>query len=115
MSLIGLLTVIILILSLALLAMKMIPVYMRNHTIRTVIEGMQDEPGITKMSPGNIKKMVMRRLDINSVYDFDRKTLSVKKVKGYYNIIVEYEVRQDVMGNVDLVMSFNEISKIPLR
>lgn len=115
MSFIGLLTVIILIISMALLAMKMVPVYLRNHTIRNVIEGMKDVPGVSQMSSRKIKQLVLRRLDINSVYDFDNSTLSVQKVQGHHVIKAEYEVRQDVIGNVDIVMSFNEVAKVPLR
>ena len=115
MSLIGLLTVVFLIISFALIAMKLVPLYMRNHTIKSVMAGMTDAPGVTKMSTRKIKQSILRRLDINSIYEFDRKTLTVKKVKGYFELRAEYEVREPIVGNIDVVLSFKELTKIPIR
>ena len=115
MSMIGMLIVIMLIIGFALLAMKLTPIYIRNNSIKTILEGMSDTPGITKMTPKKIKKMIIRRIDINSIYDFDNKTLTVKKVKGYFVLKAEYEVREHLVGNVDVVLSFKEKTEIPIR
>ncbi|MBU0499502.1 MAG: DUF4845 domain-containing protein [Gammaproteobacteria bacterium] len=115
MSLIGFLIVVALVIFTALLAMKLGPYYLRHNTIKSVLDGIRDEPGITKMAPGQIKDMVMRRLDINSVYNFDRKSLNVTKDKGFYVIAVDYEVREHVVGNADALLTFKDKTEIPIQ
>ena len=50
---------------------------------------------------------------INSVYEFDRDSLKFKKEKFGTRILVDYEIRKPVAGNVAIVMTFSESALIP--
>ena len=60
------------------------------------------------MTPGEMKKSFMKRLKINSVYEFDRDWIKIKKEKFGTKISVDYEVRRPVAGNVSILMTFSE-------
>jgi hypothetical protein len=56
----------------------------------------------------------MARLKINSVYDFNPKNIVIKKGLNSYLVDVSYEVREPVLGNVDIVVSFsNQVEITP--
>ena len=110
----GVLVVVVMIVAMALTAMKLIPTYIRHSSIKTVMRNFKEEPGVTKMHPKKIKQMALNRLDINSVYDFDPKTLEVKREKKYIVLSTDYEVRKNMVANIDVVVKFSERVEIPI-
>lgn len=108
MTLTGWMTVIALILFFALLGMKIIPIYLENLTVKDVIESLKDEPLITKKSRVQVRDMVMKRLDINGVYDLKKEHVTVKKSPGVMKVDVSYTVQKKLAGNMDILVSFSE-------
>jgi hypothetical protein len=92
---------------LGLIALKLIPIYLQAFNISTVVTQLPDEPFIGDKGPAEIRKSLMARLKINSVYDFDPKNIVIKKGLNTYLVDVSYEVREPVLGNVDIVVSFS--------
>lgn len=108
MTLTGWMTVVALILFFALLGMKIIPIYLENLTVKDVIESLKDEPLITKKSSVQVRDMVMKRLDINGVYDLKKEHVTVKKSPGVMKVDVTYTVQKKLAGNMDILISFSE-------
>lgn len=108
MTAIGWLIVLLLIAFFALLGMKIGPIYMENYTVKAVIKSMKQEPRITQESAIKVKDMVMRRLDINGVYDIKSSHVTVKKIPGLMTIEIKYKVQKPVIGNLDVVATFAE-------
>jgi hypothetical protein len=104
----GWLTVLFLIGFFAFLAIKLIPIYLEHYSIKTVIESLNEEPMITKKSPAEVRKMVVKKLKINSVYDFKKEYLKIKKAGGVMTVSVVYDVREPMIGNVDILVAFEE-------
>ncbi|MCB1800504.1 MAG: DUF4845 domain-containing protein [Gammaproteobacteria bacterium] len=95
-----------------LIGIKMVPTYLENYSIRQVLKNMENDRAVRKMTPGEVRQSFIKRLKINSVYNFDRDTLKIKKEKTGTSIEVDYEVRKPVAGNVAVVMSFKESAHI---
>ena len=89
-----------------LLGIKMIPSYMQFHSIGNILESLESDDALDHTNPRAIRKGIERRFDINGIYDFDSKNITIKKSKEGTNVQVEYEVREEVAGNVDVIMSF---------
>ena len=96
-----------------LIGIKMVPTYLENYSIRQVLENMENDRKVRKMTPAEMKKSFMKRLKINSVYEFDRKWIKVKKEKFGVRFSVDYEIRKPVAGNVSIVMAFSESALFP--
>jgi len=92
---------------LGLIALKLIPIYLQAFNISTVVKQLPDEPFIGDKGPAEIRKSLMARLKINSVYDFDPNNIVIKKGLNTYLVDVSYEVREPVLANVDIVVSFS--------
>ncbi len=96
-----------------LIGIKMVPTYLENYSIKQVLKHMEDDREVRKMSPMEMKKSFIKRLKINSVYEFDRDAIKIKKEKFGTSFTVDYEVRKPVAGNVSIVMVFSESALIP--
>jgi hypothetical protein len=87
----------------------MVPTYLENYSIKQVLANMQNDRTVRKMTPQEMRESFMKRIKINSVYEFDRKWITIKKEKsGGTRFAVDYEIRKPVAGNVSIVMAFSD-------
>jgi len=96
-----------------LVGIKMVPTYLENYSIKQVLENMENDRKVRSMSPAEMKKSFFKRLKINSVYEFDRNAIKIKKEKFGTRFALDYEIRKPVAGNVAIVMTFSESALIP--
>ena len=95
-----------------LIGIKMVPTYLENYSIKQVLANMENDRIVRTMSAGEMKKSFLKRLKINSVYEFDRNSITIKKEKFGTKFSVDYEIRKPVAGNVSIVMEFSESAMI---
>ena len=91
-----------------LLGVRMVPSYLEFHSMSEVLENIKDDPKYRQAPPKELRKIFNRRIDINGIYDFDQKNLKIDRSKGKTSMILDYEVRKPVAGNVEVVMSFHK-------
>ena len=92
-----------------LLGVKMVPTYMEYQSMSTILENIQNDPKLKKATPAQLRGIFLRRIDINGIYDFDDKNnLKISRAKGETSMILDYEVRKPVAGNVQVVMLFHK-------
>lgn len=108
-TMIGWLVILSLIIGGALLFMKIFPIYSRNFSIKNSISSVVKKPGIASESPAKIVEAVMKQIDINGIYNFDKTDLKVQKTRNGVEIRAEYEVRENIVGNLDVLVSFDEV------
>ena len=96
-----------------LIGIKMVPTYLESYSIQQVLKNMENDRTVRKMTPHEMKKSFFKRLKINSVYEFDKDWLKIKKEKFGTKIMVDYEIRKPVAGNVSIVMDFTASALIP--
>jgi predicted membrane protein len=95
-----------------LIGIKMVPTYLENYSVKQVLLAMENDRTVRKMSANEMKKNFMKRLKINSVYEFDRSWIKIKKEKFGTRISVDYEIRKPVAGNVSILMVFSDSALI---
>ena len=112
---IGWVLVFLLIAFFALITLKLFPIYLKSFSVGSVISDLKNEPAIGTMTSREITSIVMKRLDINLVTDVDADDIYVEKVGDTMTISADYEVRKSMLGNVDIVVSFNKSVEVPAR
>ena len=112
---IGWVVVFLLIAFFALIALKLVPVYLESFSVGSVISDLKDEPGIGAMTSREITTIVKRRLDVNMVSGLDTDDIYIERMGNTKKIIADYEVRKSMLGNVDIVVSFNKSVEVPAR
>ena len=112
---IGWVLVFLLIAFFALITLKLFPIYLKSFSVGSVISDLKDEPGISTMTSRQIISLVEKRLDVNMVTDVGANDIYVGKVGNTMTISADYEVRKSILGNVDIVVSFNKSVEVPAR
>ena len=97
------------------LAMNIAPVYMTDSTVAGILENLAEDPKIKGLSAKDVKLLIMKRLRINSIYDFDTSAIKVKKGRGVTLVTIEYEPRGALVGNLEFIVSFKHEVSIPSR
>ena len=96
-----------------LIGIKMVPTYLENYSIKQVLANMESDRKVRTMSPAEMKKSFLKRLKINSVYEFERNSIKIKKEQLGTRFAVDYEIRKPIAGNVSIVMEFSDSALIP--
>ena len=61
------------------------------------------------MSREDLRESLKKRFKVNSLRDFElREILTIEREKGVTTLMVEYERREPIVANVDVVLSFSE-------
>ena len=89
-----------------LLGIKMVPNYIEYNSVSNVLESLKDDSSMANAQPREIRQTISKRFNINSIYDFDPDNITIKKSKEGLKVTADYEVREEVAGNVSVVMSF---------
>jgi len=93
----------------ATIALTLIPIYIEHYSVKHVLAQFENDRDLAKKSTGELRALMHKRLKINGVYGFDvKENLKVERDKDRVTVRVLYEVRRPVMGNVDLVVHFDD-------
>ena len=89
------------------IGMKLFPMYQEYYAVRSAMKSLAKEPGVGNMEPRRIQEMFFKRLYIN--YSENVKPADVKfdRIDGGWNMKVYYEVRREMIGNLDVVGKFD--------
>ena len=61
----------------------------------------------------DIKKLIQKRFDINNIRTIDvKKTVDIQQRGGVTLVTVKYNVQQNMAGNLDVLVRFNNSIKI---
>jgi hypothetical protein len=63
---------------------------------------------ITQRSKAEVMKMIMKRLNINGIRDLKRDQVNINKSGGVMTVNIAYSVRKNMLGNVDVIVSFDD-------
>src|SRR5690554_7921825 len=85
------------------LAIKIGPAYIDDITIQEALESLEGTEGLEQMGPAQVRTLINKRLSVNNVRGFDAKNITVEKNGEFVVIKVDYEVRNNIIGNVDSI------------
>ncbi len=111
---IGWLGIIALFMMFVLLMLKLIPIYLDSFKVGSILEDIENEPGIASMTPVMITETILKRLDINMVSDVEKDDIYIDRLKNSMQVEIDYEVRKNLAGNVDIVVHFQKSIDIPV-
>jgi hypothetical protein len=97
------------------IAMNVIPVYMTDSSVKEVIEGLPNDSTAQNASVQQLKGIVAKRLSINSIYTVKPEHITIKKGRGENIVIIDYEPRGKLIGNLEYIVHFNHEARIPTR
>lgn len=91
-----------------LVTLRLVPLYLEYSKVASVLESLQNEPGITRQTKADVQRLIGRRFEINDVRNLDPKIAEVESRSGRLTVTMDYERRTNMVGNIDLVVRFNK-------
>jgi hypothetical protein len=99
----------------AVIAMNVIPVYMTDSSVKSIMEELPNDAKARDATVNELKILVAKRLKINSVYSIKPESIKVVKGRDENIVTIEYEPRGKLVGNLDYIVSFKHEARIPTR
>jgi hypothetical protein len=92
-----------------LLVLKIGPIYYDNSLVKSSIAGLKEEPSLMTMSKHEITSSLEKRFDVSYVKDVTANDVIVtKRGKGYLKVVLDYEVVENIAGNLDVLVTFSD-------
>lgn len=95
------------------IAMQVIPVYLTDSSVKTMMEGLSGDVALRGTPAKKMKQIVMKRLSVNSVYDIKPDNIKIKKTRDGKVIVIDYEPRGKLFGDLEFIVSFHHEAIIP--
>ena len=112
MSLIAMVLILVIIGMVALLAMRIVPIYLDYNNLDNTIKSLQDDTGIASMSRIDAANSLERRFDIGYVDVISVKDLKFREDRRDLIIELDYEDRRNIVANVDVIIHFQKTYRI---
>jgi hypothetical protein len=108
MSVIGMIATMAVVVVLVVLALRLAPHYIDYQTLRVVMDGLPGQE-IHEMDKRAIYESLEKRFKINNLRSFKvRDVVSIERDKTATTLLVNYEIREPLLLNADIVLVFDE-------
>jgi len=93
----------------AVMALRIVPVYLNYNSVRTAMNDFPNNPEVKGKSVKELNKLFRKRLKINNLYALakDKDAFKFKKAQGGYTLVAHYEEKGPIMGNLEFVATFD--------
>ena len=107
-TLIGFLIVLVVVLFFAYAGMRVVPMYLEYHALVGAMDKLKNDPMAKSKSPNQIKDSIQRSLWVSyASNNIEKKDIRISKTSEGVKVRVAYEIREDFLGNIDIVGSFD--------
>jgi len=110
-TLIGFLIVLAGALFVAYIAMKLIPIYLNHYSVVSSMKSLAEEPDVTNMSEARLRDLLSRKFSTSYVKHVTARDIEIVRSSGL-EVVAEYEVREDLIGNLDAVITFKRVQPL---
>ena len=95
-----------------LLVLKIVPIYLDHSKVASALADIEKTPNIQAKSEYEIRDSLNKRFNINYVYDVTQDDIKITKYGNYLKIAIEYEVVRKIVGNLSVLVEFNDVVEV---
>ena len=107
MTMLGFLMVLCLGIFFAFCAMKIVPMYIEYYSVNKALARIAQEPEISNAPKDKIRTMFKKGLDMNYIGHVKPDMLKIENTEAGYTMTVDYERRENLIANLDVVGFFH--------
>ncbi len=93
----------------ALFAVRVAPIYIDHYLIRTTVDSLNKDPDIESKSREEILGLLQNRWDINNIETIKPKDVKMSREDGVIKLHLKYDVTKNVVGNLDVLVRFDDL------
>lgn len=106
----GFLFVAVMLIFVAMLAMKLVPAYIEFFSVKKILNTMGQESGLKSKSNAEIRNDFMKRAGVSYVTVVKPEDLTIDRRNGGLVVSADYVFRSKLVGNVSIVVDFSASS-----
>ena len=86
--------------------MKIVPMYIEYYSVKKMLATISGNPEAASASKDKIRGLFARSLQIDYVKIIKPEMLKIETTDSGYNLVVDYERREELVANLDVVGKF---------
>ena len=97
------------------LTVKLLPIYLDNYTVKNILQDLQSRPEITTSRDSiatAAKTYIQKSFAMNNISNVKAEDIKITPIGDGADIDASYEVRVNMIGNIDAIVKFNNIAKV---
>lgn len=110
-TMLGFLITLCLVIFFAFCAMKIVPMYIQFYSVKQILATVANNPEAAT-GKDKIRALFSRSLQIDYVNGITPDMLKIETTDGGYNLVMDYERREPLMANIDVVGKFHAEQKL---
>ena len=107
MTMLGFLITLSVVILLAYCAMKIVPMYIEFYSVKKALASMAKEADLANAPKDKIRASFARHMQIDYVSVIKPEMLKIETTDAGYNLLVDYERREALLANLDVVGKFH--------
>jgi hypothetical protein len=105
----GIVTIVLILGTAVYAGIRLVPIYLDYMKVARSLEAVRDDQGAVDTNPRQIRLSLERRWDVEDVKGLDWKDIEItKSEQGGYDVRANYEVEQQFLYNVYLLVKFDK-------
>lgn len=87
--------------------LKLVPIYLQNMRLSTVLDDVRDELDGSGATPGQIRTAVGRRFDVEGI-NLPRDNVKIDQASNGYQLRIQYENRTPFISDIWFLVTFDK-------
>lgn len=108
-TLISLIVVLGFVASVVLLVFKIAPIYLDHSKVTSAFSALENQGNLQELSESEIRSTLDKRFNMNYVSDFKAQDVKIIKQGSYVKVEAEYEVVKPIVGNLSVLVEFDDV------
>ena len=94
------------------LSLKIGPIYLNHSKVVSTLAELKKTTDIEGQSEAEIRDSLSKRFNINYVDDVTQKDITITRHENYLKVVIAYEVVTNIVGNLSVLVEFNDVMEI---
>jgi hypothetical protein len=99
----------------AVVLVRVAPIYFEHYMIRSTLQSLESDRDLRNKSREEIFDLLRRRWEINNVEDVTTGNVKLERDEQSLKLRLQYDVIRHVLGNLDVVVRFDDLVVIELK
>lgn len=95
-----------------LLGFKIGPIYLDHSKVSSALAEIEESPDLQNQTQEEIRASFGKRFNINYVNDVTQDDIKITKYDNYLKVAIEYEVVRPIIGNLSVLVTFNDVIEV---
>jgi competence protein ComGC len=91
-----------------LLVLKIAPIYLDHSKVKNALAAVENSTDIETKSEYEVRNSLSKRFNMNYVAHLDAKDVKITKRGNYLKVDADYEVVEKIVGNLSVLVEFND-------